>query len=63
MKQEYRHTKPYRGKDPTFSDEEIAEHDEWLAALSLSKAEVLGKPPYWKKSIVEKTLDLLKKES
>jgi predicted Fe-S protein YdhL (DUF1289 family) len=23
MKQEYRHTKPYRGKDPTFEKEEI----------------------------------------
>ena len=26
MKQEYRHTKPYRGKDPTFNYEEINEH-------------------------------------
>jgi len=26
MKQQYRHTKPYRGKDPTFNYEEINEH-------------------------------------
>ena len=25
MKQEYRHTKPYRGKDPTFENEELIE--------------------------------------
>jgi hypothetical protein len=27
MKQEYRHTKPYRGKDPTFSKEELTEQE------------------------------------
>ena len=27
MKQEYRHTKPYRGKDPFFNDEEIEEYN------------------------------------
>ena len=27
MKQEYRHTKPYRGKDPTFAKEELTEHE------------------------------------
>jgi len=27
MKQEYRHTKPYRGKDPTFENEELTEID------------------------------------
>jgi hypothetical protein len=25
MKQEYRHTKPYRGKDPNFEKEELTE--------------------------------------
>ena len=25
MKQEYRHTKPIRGKDPTFAEEELKE--------------------------------------
>jgi hypothetical protein len=25
MKQQYRHTKPYRGKDPTFEKEELTE--------------------------------------
>ena len=29
MKQEYRHTKPYRGKDPTFEQEEIKELDSY----------------------------------
>jgi hypothetical protein len=27
MKQEYRHTKPYRGKDPTFAKEELTEQE------------------------------------
>ena len=27
MKQEYRHTKPYRGKDPEFEKEELKEQD------------------------------------
>ena len=30
MKQEYRHTKPYRGKDPTFEKEELDHAKEWL---------------------------------
>ena len=29
MKQEYRHTKPIRGKDPTFEKEEIKELDSY----------------------------------
>ncbi len=28
MKQEYRHTRPYRGKDPTFAEEELYEHEQ-----------------------------------
>jgi len=27
MKQEYRHTKPYRGKDPNFEKEELTEQE------------------------------------
>jgi len=27
MKQEHRHTKPYRGKDPEFKEEELKERD------------------------------------
>ena len=27
MKQEYRHTKPYRGKDPTFAKEELTDQE------------------------------------
>ncbi len=27
MKQQYRHTKPYRGKDPTFENEELTEQE------------------------------------
>ena len=27
MKQEYRHTRPYRGKDPTFESEEVLEYN------------------------------------
>jgi hypothetical protein len=27
MKQQYRHTKPYRGKDPTFEKEELTENE------------------------------------
>ena len=27
MKQEYRHTQPYRGKDPTFENEELNEQE------------------------------------
>ena len=27
MKQQYRHTKPYRGKDPTFAKEELTENE------------------------------------
>jgi len=27
MKQEYRHTKPIRGKDPTFEKEELTEQE------------------------------------
>ena len=30
MKQEYRHTKPYRGKDPNFEKEELDDAKEWL---------------------------------
>ena len=30
MKQEYRHTKPIRGKDPTFEKEELDFAKEWL---------------------------------
>ena len=30
MKQEYRHTKPYRGKDPNFEKEELDDAKEWM---------------------------------
>ena len=30
MKQEYRHTKPYRGKDPNFEKEDIDHAREWV---------------------------------